>query len=199
MKLLIFFIALLAAGWGAVTGINNLLSVDDIKDCSAPSVLEPACAPADAIVALSGGDTPARVTEAVRLYKAGWADTLVFTGAALDQQGPSNAEAMRTQAVSQGVPSDVILLEVNAFDTTQNAQHTSALIADAQRIIVVTSPYHQRRAGLEFKKFFGSQVTVVNHPTPYDRLWPDFWWTTTGGWWLALLESAKTIVVMVKA
>ena len=198
MKVIIFSIAMVAALWGAVTGVTNLLTVDDLKGCQNPNLLDSVCAPADAIVALSGGDTPARVTEAVRLFKAGWADTLVFTGAALDQQGPSNAEAMRRQAVSQGVPDNAILLEVNAFDTVQNAQHTSAPIADAKRIIVVTSPYHQRRAGLEFKKFFGEQVTIVNHPTPYDRLWPEFWWTNTNGWGLALTESAKTIIVMVK-
>jgi uncharacterized SAM-binding protein YcdF (DUF218 family) len=184
--------------WAAVSGVNNLLSVDDIKDCANPSVLEPTCAPADAIVAVSGGDTQSRVAEAIKLYKAGWSDKLVFSGAALDTSGPSNAEAMLTQAVLAGVPQSAILLEKNSFDTTENALHTSLLLSDAKRVIIVTSPYHQRRAGLEFKRFLGERVEVVNHPTPYDRLWPDYWWTTWNGWWLALSESAKTLIVMVK-
>lgn len=197
---LIFTIAIIALGlWAAVTGVNNLLTVDDLKECSGPSSTNTTCAPADAIVAISGGDTPARVAEAIKLYKAGWANELVFSGAALDAQSPSNAEAMKEQAVTAGVPASAILLEENAFDTTENALHTSVILSGADRVIVVTSPYHQRRAGLEFKRFLGQNVQVVNHPTPYDRLWPDYWWTTMAGWWLAMAESAKTLIVMIKA
>lgn len=196
---LIFTGAILGVAlWAAVTGVNNLLAVDDLKQCAGPSLTNSACAPADAIVAISGGDTPARVAEAVKLYKAGWGRELVFSGAALDAEGPSNAEAMQAQAIAAGVPESAILLENNAYDTTENALHTSVLLSDAKRVIVVTSPYHQRRAGLEFKRFLGEQVQVVNHPTPYDRLWPDYWWTTWNGWWLALAESAKTLIVMTK-
>jgi len=180
--------------WAAVAGVNNLLSVDDLKDCKTPS----ACAPADAIVAISGGDTPARVAEAIKLYKAGWADKIIFSGAALDAQAPSNAEMMQKQALNAGVPESAIILEKNAYDTVENALHTSILLNGAQRVIVVTSPYHQRRAGLEFKRFLRENVQVVNHPTPYDKLWPDYWWTSWDGWWLALSESAKTLIVMTK-
>ncbi|HEU5187634.1 MAG TPA: YdcF family protein [Candidatus Saccharimonadales bacterium] len=190
--------ALVAGAVGAVQGVNAFLGPDDLKDCPQPSLLNPVCAPADAIVTLSGGDTPARVTEAIRLYKAGWARQLVFSGAALDKTGPSNAEAMRRQAVAAGVPQEAILIDVMAFDTAQNALNTSALLAGTDRVIVVTSAYHQRRAGLEFKRFLGERVTVLNHPTPYDRLWPEYWWTNWDGWWLALTESAKTLIVMTK-
>jgi uncharacterized SAM-binding protein YcdF (DUF218 family) len=198
IKIIFTGVIFTAVLWAAVTGINNLLSVDDLKDCTGPSLTNTACAPADAIVAISGGDTPARVAEAVKLYKAGWSSKMIFSGAALDAEGPSNAEAMQAQAISAGVPASAILLENNAYDTTENALHTSILLSDAKRVIVVTSPYHQRRAGLEFTRFLGEQVQVVNHPTPYDRLWPDYWWTTWGGWLLALVESAKTLIVMIK-
>lgn len=192
-------VAVVAGGlWGAVSGVNSLLSVDDLKDCPAPSLAVAGCMPVDAIVAVSGGDTAARVTEAIKLYKQGWAEKVVFSGAALDKSGPSNAEAMRRQASAAGVPDRAILIETTAFDTAENAFNTSAMLAGADRVIVVTSPYHQRRAGLEFKRFLGERVTVLNHPTPYDRLWPDYWWTSWGGWWLAITESAKTLFVMIK-
>lgn len=198
IKIAVVTVALAVGVFAAVSGLNDFLGPDDLKKCPGPSLLDPMCAPADAIVAVSGGDTPARVNEAVRLYKAGWAPQLVFSGAALDQSGPSNAEAMYKQASALGVPDSAILLEKNALDTTQNAFRASQLLTGANRVIVVTSPYHQRRAGLEFKRFLGQQVTVVNHPTPYDHLWPEFWWTTSNGWWLALGESVKTLFVMTK-
>lgn len=197
MKLLLFFGVLMLAGWGLVNGVQQLLSVDDLAACpSGPSLLDPACAPADAIVAISGGDTAARTAEAVDLYKKGWSTQLVFSGAAQDRSGPSNAEAMRKQALLAGVPEAAILTEGDSLDTSENALRTSALVASADRIIVVTSQYHQRRAGLEFQHFFGKRVAIVNHPTSHDRLWPQYWWTSTQGWSLALSESIKTLFVM---
>lgn len=194
MKLIFIFALTGACLWAAVNGINNFLSVDDLKNCDGPSLTDAQCTSADAIVAISGGDTPSRVAEAVKLYKAGWAPKIVFSGAAQDDQAPSNAEVMAEQAMKAGVPGGVIIQEESAFDTVENALHTSAILGDVDRVILVTSPYHQKRAGLEFERFF-PETKVVNHPTPYDRLWPDYWWTTWGGWWLAVTETVKTIVV----
>lgn len=196
MKLLVFTGIFVVAFWGLINGIQQLLSVDDLVNCPKPTVLDPACAPADAIVAISGGDTAARTAEAIRLYKQGWSTQLVFSGAAEDRSGPSNAEAMRKQALIAGVPDSAILIEGNSLDTSENALRTSTLVASAKRVIVVTSQYHQRRAGLEFQHFFGKDVVIVNHPTAHDRLWPDYWWTSIRGWSLALSESFKTLFVM---
>ena len=57
----------------------------------------------DAIVAISGGRTTVRADKAIELYKKGYAPLLIFSGAALDD-GPSNAFAMRDQALAAGVP-----------------------------------------------------------------------------------------------
>jgi uncharacterized SAM-binding protein YcdF (DUF218 family) len=196
-------IKLVAVGTGMVTfaalivwAINSYLTIDDLVTChNQPNPLVAKCASADAIVAISGGDTPARAQEAISLYKEGWAPRMVFSGAALDQSGPSNAEAMRKQAIAAGVPEDAILLDEKAADTQQNASRTLALLSDAKRLILVTSPYHQHRAGLEFQHIFGDDVDIVNHPTPSDHLWPTTWYLTTTGWWLALSETAKTAFV----
>jgi uncharacterized SAM-binding protein YcdF (DUF218 family) len=196
MRILIFVGLLLLLLWGAITGVENLLSEDDLAKCDGPSLIDSKCAPADAIVAISGGDTSARVAEAIKLYNLGWAPKLVFSGAALDTSGPSNAEAMRDQAINVGVPSSAILIEENSLDTAENALLTSSLVGSVNRIIVVTSPYHQRRAGLEFSHFFGDKVKVVNHPTQHDRQWQNYWWSTPSGWYLALSESVKTLFVM---
>lgn len=195
LKIAFIFGGLVAVFALVVTSINAFLAIDDLAKCKAPSPLSSACAPADAIVAISGGDTPARTQEAIRLYKAGWAPVLVFSGAALDSSGPSNAAVMRVQALAAGVPDSAIIIEESAVDTAQNASQTVRLVSDARRIILVTSPYHQHRASLEFEHIFGERVEIVNHPTPTDHSWPPNWYVTPGGWWLALSEVVKTLVV----
>lgn len=195
LKIGAFFAALLGLFALAVWGINSYLVIDDLAGCTTPDPLVAQCAPADAIVAISGGDTPARAEEAIKLYHAGWAPTVVFSGAALDTSGPSNAAAMRKQAIAAGVPASAIIIEETAADTAQNASRTFGLLQGADRIILVTSPYHQHRASLEFAHIFGQGVQIVDHPTQTDHIWTKTWYLTPNGWWLALSETVKTFVV----
>jgi len=175
------------------------LGPDDLARCGKTpdnKNIDDSCHQSDAIVAISGGDTPARVSEAVSLYKNDWAPQLIFSGAAQDKSGPSNAEVMKEQAVSSGVPSGAILIEESSVNTQQNARNTQALIKnnDLHRVILVTSAYHQRRASLEFrKKAPGEAIVVVNHPVLYDKQWQRNWYVTPSGWWLAMGELVKII------
>ena len=172
--------------------LGMFLGPDDLRGCDRPS---DNCPTADAIVAVSGGDTVARTDEAIRLYKQQFAPLIIFSGAALDTTGPSNAQAMRSQALKQGVPDEAILIEEFSRNTAENAANTARFIADRDlsRIILVTSGYHQRRASLEFGARLGPTVTIVNHPVAVDKQWSPTWWTTPRGWWLALGELVKII------
>ena len=148
------------------------------------------CAPAGAIVAISGGDTAARTAAAVELYKNEWAPVLIFSGAAEDKDGPSNAAAMRLDAIKQGVPAGAILIEEMSENTNQNARMTRDLLRrhGISDIILVTSGYHMRRAMLEFSSMTSEdQITIRSSPT-YDSHWGWWWWLTPRGWWLALSE-----------
>lgn len=152
------------------------------------------CAKADAIVVVSGGDTQARTEAGIKLYKNGWADTLILSGAAQDKSGPSNAEAMQLQAIQAGVPSSSILIDSEAQSTQQNAENTQTIFHEENyhNVILVTSGYHQRRASLEFNKL-AEDVTIRNYPVQ-DSDWGWYWWVTPRGWWLAGGELVKIIV-----
>ena len=132
---------------------------------------------ADAIVAISGGETDLRVKESVKLYQQHWAPLLIMSGAARDE-GESNAEAMQRLAVNSGIPPDRILVEKEAKTTVDNAIYIKQLLADHQvhSIILVTSPYHQRRAFLTFAHYLGAQVAIINHSAA-DSAW------RKNGWW----------------
>ncbi len=174
------------------------LGPNDLQRCTATpdkKSIDSKCHKADAIVAISGGDTEARTAEAIKLYKNGWADRLIFSGAAQDKSGPSNAEAMKKQAIFYGIDESNILLEENAVNTQQNAVNTQALLRNnnLHSIIVVTSAYHQKRASLEFQKRAGADIEVINHPVAHDKQWRHNWYLTPAGWWLALGELVKII------
>jgi uncharacterized SAM-binding protein YcdF (DUF218 family) len=180
-----------------VIGLSIYLAPDDLAKCEVTPSSSSPCTVADAIVAVSGGDTEARTDEAIRLFKNGWASLLVFSGAAQDKSGPSNAEAMRQYALEQGVPDDVILLDEDSETTRQNAENTQTIFAEhnINSVILVTSGYHQRRAGLEFAA--RTNVSVRNHPVASDNQWSSVWWLTPVGWFLAVGEFFKIIAFFI--
>lgn len=180
---------------GVIGAIGTFLGPDDLKGCADGPAASGNCQAADAIIAVSGGDTNARTDEAIRLYKLGWASSVIFSGAAQDTSGPSNAQAMRTRALDQGVPDSAITIEEFSRNTAENAANTAALVVQhgLHRVILVTSGYHQRRASLEFASKLGPSVTIVNHPVVVDRQWGPNWWLTPHGWWLAISELIKII------
>jgi uncharacterized SAM-binding protein YcdF (DUF218 family) len=152
----------------------------------------------DAIVAISGGETDSRAAEAIRLYKEGWAQKLIFSGAAFDPTGPSNAEAMARIALREGVPESDILLEETSANTNQNAEGVAKIAMDEgyKSIILVTSPYHQRRASITFGRALGSDVAILNHSTTDQRWRRAAWWANDYSKALTISELQKTLYVL---
>lgn len=175
-------------------GLPLYLGPDDLAGCKEPA-REGRCQSADAIIAISGGDTSARTSEAISLYQNGWAAKLIFSGAAADKSGPSNAEVMREQALASGVPESAITIEDLSSTTAENAQNTAVVVEkmNLKRVILVTSAYHQRRANIEFSKRLGSDVTIVNHPVANDNQWSSWWWLTPYGWVLGIGELIRIL------
>lgn len=186
LVLVILFVGL------AIYGIGRFLSPNDLADCVSPGTSHE-CRKAGAIVVISGGDTEARTARAIELYQAGWAPYIVFSGAAADKDGPSNAEVMQEQALGAGVPKSASVIEDKSETTKQNAEKVrqQLLGINAKDIILVTSGYHMRRASLEFSAQLGSDFSIRRHPSSGDKHWGAVWWLTPWGWWLALSELVK--------
>jgi uncharacterized SAM-binding protein YcdF (DUF218 family) len=132
----------------------------------------------DAIVVISGDEQMARFQEGVNLYERGFGQYLVFSGAAHDN-GISNADVMRALAVEGGVPDSVILEEPQGEDTWGNAVYTRQVLEEhaLRSAILVTSPYHARRAKLTFDAAYtGSGIRLMVHAAP-DSQWRKLsWW-----------------------
>ncbi len=196
IKMVTLFIVLLVAGTAM---LGSYLAPDDLAQCQTLPSLEGVCQKADAVVAISGGNTSERVLEAIELFKLGWGKKLIFSGAAKDTSGPSNAEVMKRQAIDAGVSPDDILIENFAQTTKQNAMKTTTVFQQysIDDVILVTSPYHQRRASLEFHAAVGGDIVLRNHPTRHDTDWSQWWWLTPRGWWLAGGEVVKILAFYV--
>jgi uncharacterized SAM-binding protein YcdF (DUF218 family) len=55
----------------------------------------------------------------------------------------------------------------------------------------VTSPYHQRRAYITFKKVLGDGYNIENSSS-YDNAWSkSAWWATPFGVWITVSELIK--------
>lgn len=193
-----YLLGLIITATVVIFGLSVYLQPDDLNKCGSTPGTDTNCQIVDAIVAVSGGDTVARTNQAVDLYKNGWSKALIFSGAAQDKTGPSNAAAMKTLAVDAGVPASAIYLDEYSSTTKQNAENTQTIFTsrNIKSVILVTSGYHQRRASLEFNKR-AHDVVILNHPVQSDKDWSWWWWTTPRGWWLASSESAKIIVFYV--
>lgn len=184
----------------AVTAVAALILVTVIGGYLALIILGGYLTPADtlkradAIVVLSGG--PDRIEWGIKLYQDGWSPRLLLVGAALDKSGPSNAAAMRKTALRAGVPDTAIFLEEDSTNTLENATF-SKLVLDsfgAKSIILVTSPYHQRRAYETFKAVYEKEnINIINSPSGYSSWNSKEWWAKPASADLTTSEILKII------
>jgi uncharacterized SAM-binding protein YcdF (DUF218 family) len=148
---------------------------------------------ADAIVAISG-DTGARAETAIALWKQGYAPVLIFSGGSSDPESVASAELMKRSAVAAGVPANAIEVEGDSATTEQNASRVAELMSarGLRTAILVTSPYHQRRAALLFEREFApAALTFRNHPADDPDWDANLWWWYEPSRTLTLVELAK--------
>lgn len=149
---------------------------------------------ANAIIIISGGETRERVETGVQLFFDEWAPLIIVSGAARDE-GTSNAVMMRDIAISLGVPASDIILEEESQTTRENAKYVASTIEsnNIESIILVTSPYHQRRAYLDFRDFLGPDFKIINRSAE-DSAWrKNGWWNSGWARYLTFAEIQKIV------
>lgn len=101
---------------------------------------------ADALIVL-GGEPLARPQEAARLYRQGVARRVFITGL-------GDAARNRQILMASGVPGSTITMETKATSTFTNATLLKPLLeaAGVHTALIVTSPFHTRRALATFQK-----------------------------------------------
>jgi len=135
--------------------------------------------PADAIVVFAGGAGESgqagggyqeRVKQAVDLYRAGFAPRMIFsTGFVFTFQ---EGNLMRSLAMENGVPADVIVLETQAANTYENVARSRQILTanNWHSALIVSSPYHMRRAMMTWHKV-APDIEVVATPVPSSQFY----------------------------
>jgi uncharacterized SAM-binding protein YcdF (DUF218 family) len=183
------FLAGILATLLLLVGIGHLLDVEDPLQ------------PADVIVALSG-DTGARTATAVDLWRRGYAPLVIFAGSSGDPDSVASAELMKREAVAAGVPEGAIVVEPESATTEENARQVAALMSvrGLRTAILVTSPYHQRRAADLFGRAFAPATLSFRNYPARDPDWdPNTWWLREPARTVTLVEFAKLSVEVARA
>ena len=169
-------------------------AADWLREQSAPTA-------ADAVVVLAGPTE--RALYAAELFKAGYAHQILVSRPAreqsllvLDKLGiafPQMDEIYREVLVRSGVPADRIrFFGSGSTSTYEEAKALADLTRDTRpALLVVTSPYHVRRAAMILHGAEGlaaARIVVVG--TPYESF-PARWWTSQDAARNLLLELVK--------
>jgi uncharacterized SAM-binding protein YcdF (DUF218 family) len=153
--------------------------------------------PADAIVVLAGEEKE-RVEYGAKLFKEGWArkDRIIMSG------GPavwkySWASLMKAQAVCLGVSGNSIIVEDRSRSTEENAIFTKEILVKRgyKSIILVTSPYHSKRASVIFGRVLGSGIKIISAPSEESWFKFDDWWKRVRDRDMVLSEYSKFIKI----
>ncbi|MBM4423841.1 MAG: YdcF family protein [Chloroflexi bacterium] len=138
---------------------------------------------ADAIVVLGGGNGERDAT-AARLWAEGWAPIIITTGDKIPLPGLPDATwatLSLAELLRLGVPESAIIAIDGSSSTCDDARLAVAqLPSGAKRVIIVTDPFHTRRAEWLFQKGAAEAdvITAAANPSWFD---PDRWWTEDRG------------------
>ena len=151
---------------------------------------------ANAIVVLSGGDE-SRMQEALELYNQGYSPLIILTETGNKVEGYDYLHSfdMRIELMNNGVPSgNILLTSQTATSTQEEAEAVKQLLTSRQLVscIVVTDPYHTRRAYLIFRDTFkDTGIKVMIHPTSPHWFNENTWFLKLKGWRFVVLEYLK--------
>lgn len=112
------------------------------------------------------------------LYHQGLFPRIVFTGSnaptTIDRFPHGEAVHYRDHAVTLGVPADVISMETNATNTSENLTHSRKILEEAglrpASVLLISRPYQQRRAYATCRKVWSDvDVVCASRPLPLDE------------------------------
>ena len=111
----------------------------------------------------AGGGYQERLGRAIELYDEGWAPRIIISSGFVFAF--KEAEVMRAVAIERGVPATAIVLETDSANTHQNVTLTDAILRREgwRRVLLVSSPYHMRRALLTWRRA-SPGIDVVPEP-----------------------------------
>ncbi len=145
-----------------------------------------------------GAKTPLRIEHAVNLYKQGLAPRILVSGHAplTSEEIVSEAERYRDYALAQGVPAEAVLLENTSITIPDNVRCSLNLLDERgeqpSSIILVNSPYVQRRGYAHTQKYIWSKTKIIRQNCgTAEKYQQDRWYTSIEGIKVIMNEFIK--------
>lgn len=170
-------------------------------------MLEPDCAPAEAIAVLAGAGTYLeRTGHAAKLYHEGRAPRILLTNdghrGEWDPETESNpmfVERAAAELLRLGVPEErIVVLPAVVHSTHEEAALLAEHIAEHRvgSLLVVTSSFHTRRARWVFRRRLGERadrVHICGAPPGEQTPGSSVWWMYPRGWRFVAGEYVKGV------
>lgn len=137
--------------------------------------------PVDIIHVIAGDDY--RTDYAIQLYKQGYTKYIFFTGGWCKYHGYYHGAHGKELALRGGVPEEAIIyndsLVTSTYDeTTLLKTWISESPIHISSVIVVSDPFHMRRARWTTQHLMGDEVDILMAPVPFDQTpYKQQWWT----------------------
>lgn len=153
------------------------------------------------LIYLLGGDAHIRPVHAARLYRGGFAPRIIITGNA--QQPDSTNPVIQLLAI-EGVPHTAVMtlqLPPGATSTQDEGRALRQYLQgnSIQRVIVVTSAYHTRRARWTLRReLHGVSVDLRMSAAPDPRFDASNWWQSEEGFVAYLTEALKFVHTLLR-
>ncbi len=156
----------------------------------------------DVIHVLSGPDQ--NTAYAIQLYRQGYADYLFFSGGWCEGHQVFHGEWGRANALAAGVPAERIGIDDSPMISTyEEAEALKRWIDGAgipvQAVMVVSDPYHMRRARWTFRQVLGEEVRLVMAPVAFEQSgYRRRWWTDRASAVAVGKEYGKLVFYLVR-
>jgi hypothetical protein len=152
---------------------------------------------ADGALVLAGDPDYERTRTAARLLLSGQVRLLIVTGG---EPGPGDsASSLRAVAIGLGVPAERIRMEQVSRSTHESLLAIRPILEEEsiRSLVVVTSPYHQRRAAWAARRTLRG-VAIVSRPADPAGWKPDGWWRTEWDRRIVLGEYLKLVYYVIR-
>jgi uncharacterized SAM-binding protein YcdF (DUF218 family) len=158
--------------------------------------------PADVIHVIAGEDY--RTDYAIQIFKQGLGKKIFFTGGWCVFHKYHHGRHGEERSMSQGVPSDAIAYDDSSVISTYMEAERLKEWIDRQpnpirSVIVVSDPFHMRRARWTYRRLLGDRVEVQMAPVPMEKTpYRRRWWTDRASRQYVLEEYQKSLYYILR-
>lgn len=109
-----------------------------------------------------------RLNHGILLYRSGYSDKIIVTGAVAKGNTISDAQAAKSYVIENGIPEKDVILEESSTVTLENMEYSKAIMDEykMKTAIIVSDPLHMKRSMLLAKK---QEIAAFSSPTKTSR------------------------------